>query len=60
MSCVFHKITHMTEDDLQWATNRKVGETMIFESDEGEQDTVVITSIDIYNSINPINTYQIL
>ncbi|MCM1206547.1 MAG: hypothetical protein NC431_07785 [Firmicutes bacterium] len=57
MSCVFHKITHMTEDDLQWATNRKVGEAMIFESDEGEQDTVVITSIDIYNSINPINTY---
>lgn len=54
-SCVFHKITHMNGEELEWITNRQKGEILYFKSQYGDLDTVVIYSTHIYNSLNPIN-----
>ena len=54
-SCMYDFITHLTDEELEWITNRHVGEKMSFQSQYGINDTVVITNIDIWNSTNPIN-----
>lgn len=54
-SCVYNRITHMSNDELKWVTNRKKGEIMYFKSQKGEVDTVTINEISIHNSLNPIN-----
>lgn len=54
-SCVYHRITHLSSDELGWVTNRKVGEIMYFQSQFGEIDTVEIYTIDIQNSLSPLN-----
>ena len=54
-SCVFHRITHLSSDELEWVTNRKVGEFMCFQSQLGEVDTVEIFDIYIHNSLSPLN-----
>ena len=38
-SCVYHHITHMNEEELEWLTNRHEGEMMSFTSLEGTKDT---------------------
>lgn len=55
MTCVYTKITHMSDSDLEWVTHRYVGETMAFESNKGDMDIVVVTNIEIDNLLNPIN-----
>ena len=54
-SCVYHRITHMTDEELEWATNRHEGEFMYFRSQDGVIDTVIIWEININNSLNLIN-----
>lgn len=54
-ACVYHRITHMDEEDLKWVTNRYVGETMYFKSQNGIIDSVMINEICIHNSLDPIN-----
>lgn len=52
---IYHKITHMNSDDLEWVTNRYIGEIMVFESETGIIDTVKIWDIHIHNCISPYN-----
>lgn len=54
-SCVYHYMTHMNEEELEWITNRQEGELMYFMSAEGVKDTVIISQINIRNSLNPFN-----
>lgn len=54
-SCVYHRITHLSSDELEWVTNRKVGEIMYFKSQFGEVDTVEIFDIKVHNSLSPFN-----
>jgi len=54
-SCVYHRMTHMNEDETKWVTNRHEGEIMCFQSENGAKDTVIICNIEIYNSLNPLN-----
>lgn len=54
-TCVYHRVTHLISDELEWVTNRKVGEIMYFKSQFGEVDTVEIYTIDIQNSLSPLN-----
>ena len=54
-SCVYHHITHMNEEELEWLTNRHEGEMMFFISSEGTKDTVIICKIEVSNSLTPFN-----
>ena len=54
-SCVYHQITHMDDEELEWVTNRHEGEIMYFKSQNGIFDTVTINEITIHNSLSPIN-----
>ena len=54
-TCVYHRITHLSSDELEWVTNRKVGEIMYFKSQFGEVDTVEIFDTYINNSLSPLN-----
>ena len=54
-SCVYHHITHMNEEELEWVTSRHEGEIFFFKSQTGIIDTVTIKEITIHNSLNPIN-----
>ena len=54
-SCIYHSITHMNEEELEWVTNRHEGEIFILKSQTGILDTVTIKEITIHNSLNPIN-----
>lgn len=63
-SCIIKKyeqLTHLTEEELEWITNRHVGEVMYFQTQKGKKDTVKVWNIIIQNSTNPINWvyYQI-
>ena len=31
-TCVYHRITHMSDDELEWIANRHEGERMYFKS----------------------------
>lgn len=54
-SCVYHHITHMNEEELEWVTNRHEGEYMYFQSGNGTKDTIIICKVEISNSLNPFN-----
>ena len=54
-SCVYHRVTHMNDEELEWVTNRHEGEIMFFKSQTGILDTVTIKEITIHNSLDPIN-----
>lgn len=54
-SCVYHRITHMNEDEMGWVANRHEGEIMYFQSPNGAIDTIEVWEITIHNSLNPIN-----
>lgn len=48
-------ITHMSDEELEWLTNRYVGETMYFQSQSGITDTITVTAIKINNSTDSID-----
>lgn len=54
-TCVYHHMTHMNKEEVNWAANRKQGETWYFESSDGVVDTAEIREVVIFNSLNPIN-----
>ena len=54
-SCVYHYITHMNDEELEWLTNRHEDEIFYFKSQTGILDTVTIKEITIHNSLNPFN-----
>lgn len=54
-TCVYHRITHMSDDELEWVANRHEGERMYFKSQYADIDTLTILEVCIHNSLNPIN-----
>lgn len=56
-SCIeyYKSMTHLSDEELEWITNRYVGEVWYFQSQEGVIDTATITKLKILNSTNPIN-----
>ncbi|MDY5632602.1 MAG: hypothetical protein SPF56_08975 [Bacteroidaceae bacterium] len=54
-TCVYHKITHITDEELEWVTNRHEDEVQYFKSQYGELDTLVILEVWIRNNLDPIN-----
>ena len=48
--CLYHKITHMSDEELEWATNCHEGELLYFQSSKGEYDTIQISKIEIWIS----------
>lgn len=55
--CLYHKITHLSDEELEWATNCHEEKLLYFQSQKGEYDTIQISKIEIWNSLNPINKY---
>lgn len=54
-SCMYHSMTHMDSTDMEWATNREIGEMMFFKSQFGDYDTVDVWDIEVRNSLNPFH-----
>ncbi len=55
-SCIkYERLTHLSENDLEWVTNRHIGEVMYFQSQNGNRDTIKVWNITIQNSTDPIN-----
>ena len=54
-TCVYHRITHMSDDELGWITNRHEGERMYFKSQYADTDTLTILEVYIHNNLDPIN-----
>ncbi len=55
-SCIkYERLTHLSESDLEWVTNRHIGEVMYFQSQNGNRDTIKVWNIIIQNSTDPIN-----
>ena len=52
-TCVYHRMTHMNKEEVEWATNRHKGEMMYFKSTNGTIDTVEICNVSVSNSLNP-------
>lgn len=59
--CAFYRwfiyiyVTHMSDEEVEWVTNRKEGEKMHFSSQDGKVATAKITGITVANSSNPFN-----
>ena len=54
-TCVYHRITHMSDDELEWIANRYEGEMMLFKSQYADIDTLTVLEVCICNNLNPIN-----
>ncbi len=54
-TCVYHSITHMSNDELEWIANRHEGERMYFKSQYTDIDTLNVLEVCIRNNLNPIN-----
>lgn len=55
-TCFYHKMTHLSEDDLTWVNAYQIGDTCYYESNLGDYDIMVIKNIQVNNSINPFNS----
>lgn len=55
-SCFYHRMTHLNNEELEWITNHSVGEMMYFQAQDGTHDTIEITDVSTWNSLNPINS----
>ena len=54
-TCVYHRITHMSDDELEWIANRHKDERMYFKSQYADIDTLTILEVSIHNNLDPIN-----
>lgn len=54
-TCVYHRMTHMFGDELEWVSNREEGEVMYFKSQNDIIDTLTILEVSIHNYFDPIN-----
>lgn len=52
-SCVYDKMVHFSDEDLQWMDAYSVGDTVLFQSQRGNVDTLVIRTKNIYDTYNP-------
>lgn len=54
-SCVgyYKKMTHLSDDELEWINCYNIGDTVLFQSENGQVDTLVVREIKIENSRNP-------
>lgn len=57
-SCIpsgkYKYMTHLSDEELEWITNRYVGEVMYFQSQDGTMDSITITNIRIHNSTDSV------
>lgn len=47
-------MTHLSNEELKWITNRYIGEVMYFRSQSGMMDSITITNIRIRNSTDSV------
>lgn len=47
-------MTHLSDEELEWITNRYIGEIMYFQSQYGTMDSISITNIRIRNSTDSV------
>lgn len=53
--CVYDQMTHLSEEDMEWVTCVKKGDSYLFVSNLGNTDTLQITQIEIENSKQPFH-----
>ena len=58
-ACFYTKITHMDKKDMQWMSSYSNGEKVLFCSQYGDIDTLFVKTIDVWNSMYPINDISI-
>ena len=49
-SCMYSNVTHLSDDDLEWIEGHKYGKSILFVSDSGNTDTLVLSYKYINNS----------
>lgn len=54
-TCKYDEMTHMSDYELEWVTNRHEGEIMYLKSQDGVVDTVTILEVYVDNLLDPIN-----
>lgn len=54
-SCVYEKMTHLTEDDMEWVNGFNKGDSFLFVSNYGHIDTLYITDKRTENSKSPFH-----
>lgn len=57
-SCVYEKMTHLTEDEMEWVNAINIGDSFLFVSNYGHTDTLYITDKLIENSNSPIHGFN--
>lgn len=55
--CIKWKITHMSEQELDWVSQYEVGQRRCYVSNRNETDTLEITEKKVYNSCWPISLH---
>lgn len=58
LSCVYSKITHLTDDDLLLLQVYEEGDTILFQSSDNITDTLIVTKKSIHNSVSPFRTNE--
>lgn len=54
-TCKYDEMTHMSDYEVEWVTNRHEGEIMYLKSQDGVVDTVTILEVYVDNLLDPIN-----
>lgn len=54
-TCKYDEMTHMSDYEVEWVTNRHEGEIMYLKSQDGVVDTVTILKVYVDNLLDPIN-----
>ena len=54
-TCKYDEMTHMSDYEVEWVTNRHEGEIMYLKSQDSVVDTVTILEVYVDNLLDPIN-----
>lgn len=54
-TCVYHRMTHLSNEELAWVNVYQEGDTCFFESNLGGYDIMIVIKKSVRNSINPFN-----
>ena len=46
-SCIYNKVTHLSDEDLEWIDTYDVGDTILFVSNHGNTDIMIIADYHI-------------
>ena len=52
-SCIYSKMTHLSDKDLEWVDVYEVGDTVLFVSNHGNTDIMIVTDKFLYNDRCP-------